>query len=62
MCREECFPSTATRFASDTIPIHGDPGVERPVTLDTFVSTGRNLVAVDWLVADAAPFLPGVDC
>lgn len=27
MCREECFPSTATWFASDTIPIHGDPGV-----------------------------------
>lgn len=26
MCREEWFPSTATWFASDTIPIYGDPG------------------------------------
>lgn len=26
-CLEECFPSTATWFAADTILIHGDPGV-----------------------------------
>lgn len=34
-CREERFPSTATWFASVTIPIDGDPGVSgsRPVRI-----------------------------